>query len=198
MAEAVFVACLGTVLVVGSGVFGALAEAPELRAGAAAVVCTLALALYLLIVRAGRVLIGAVVLTGLALSVLTPRVTAEIVLTERGLRQEVIVTAVHAKPSPAGGAPGLRCSYALEDGGPLAVPTRRGCPPTASAGDRIPVLFDPKGVLTPRAAGAFRLGRFIGTVALALLLPLLCFITVMRSHRLPPAHAAGQRAAVRS
>lgn len=56
----------------------------------------------------------------------------------------------------------------------------------------------PEGVLAPRAAGDFRLGRFLGTMALALLLPLSCLVAVMSSHRLSAAHAAGQRAAAGS
>ncbi|MDO0930346.1 hypothetical protein QQY66_01000 [Streptomyces sp. DG2A-72] len=195
VAEGLFVAFVGTVLVVGSSVYCVLAGPAALSAGEAGAICTLALALYLLIVRAGRVLVGAIVLTGLALSVLLPRVTAEIALTERGHRQDVIVTAVQTEQTASGRGSGVRCTYAWEDGAPVSVRIRRGCGTTTSAGEHLTVLFDPKGVITPRAVGPFRLGRFVGTAALTLALPLLCVVAVARSYRLPAAHAPRRRAA---
>ncbi|WP_151484071.1 hypothetical protein [Streptomyces albicerus] len=184
VAEGVLVAFLGTVLIVGSSAVGSLTGSATLRSGAAGVVCALALALYLLIVRAGRALVGAVVVTGLALSVLVPRVTAEITLAERGQRQEVIVTAVQTARSP-GSSADRSCSFAREDGVPVPVPIRRGCQAYTTVGDRITAVFDPQGVITPRAVGRFRLGRLIGTGALALVLPGLCLIAVVRSYRIP-------------
>lgn len=187
--EGLLVALIGTVLVVGAGVVGTLTGPAAVRSGAAGVVCTLALTLYLLIVRAGRVLVCAVVMTGLALAVFVPRVTAEVALTERGLRQDVIVTAVRTVQSPDGRS-SQRCSFALQDGAPVPVAIRRGCQAHTTVGERITALFDPKGVLTPRATGPIRLGRLIGTAVLALLLLVLCFLAVARSYRLPPQHKA--------
>lgn len=190
--EGLFVSLIGSVLVIGSSVVGTLTGPETLRSGAAGVVCTLALALYLLIVGAGRVLVGAVVVTGLALAVLVPRVTAEIALTERGHRQDVVVTAVQTEQSPNGRS-ARRCSFAWQDGVPVPVAVQRGCQATTAVGDRITVLFDPRGVLTPRATGRFRLGRLIGTAVLALVLPVLCFLAVARSYQLPPPRKARVR-----
>jgi hypothetical protein len=172
-------------LVAGSSASGVLTGPDALRSGATGVVCALALALYFLIVRSGRVLVGTVVLTALALAVFTPRVTAEIALTERGLHEDVIVTAVQAGRSPQGRIT-LHCSFARADGVPVPGAIRRGCRSGIAVGDRITVLFDPKGVLAPRAKGQFRLGRLIATGALALTLPVLRFLAVVRSYCLRP------------
>ncbi|WP_149827314.1 hypothetical protein [Streptomyces tailanensis] len=190
--EGLVVAFVGTPLVVGAGLYGALAGPGAPSISAAGVVCTLALSLYLLIVRAGRVLVGFIALTGMALAVLVPRVTAEIALSERGHRKDVIVTAVQAEQAPSGRSAGVLCSYAWEDGAPVLVPIRRGCRTTTSAGEHISVLFDPRGVITPRAAGPFRLGRFAVTAALALMLPVLCVAAVQRSYRSPAPHRTPQ------
>ncbi|ELS50993.1 hypothetical protein [Streptomyces viridochromogenes] len=184
MAEGLAVAVVATVLVIGAGVYGTLAGPAALRDGAGSVVCTLALALYLTFVRANRALVGAVVLTSMALSVLTPRVTAEIALTERGHRQDVLVTAVLAEQPSLGRSSTPRCSYAWQNGKPVSVAIRRACRATTAVGERITVMVDPKGVLSPRAVGHFRLGRLWVTVGLALLFPLLCFVAVQRSYGL--------------
>ncbi|MGW0473888.1 hypothetical protein [Streptomyces coeruleorubidus] len=149
--EGFVVSLVGTGLVVGSGVACTLVGPADLRSGDAGVVCTLTLALYLLIVRAGRVLVGAVVLTGPALAVLVPQVAAEVRLTERGLRHDVIVTAVQTERSP-GGRTAPRCSFAWLDGVPVPVAIRRACEADTGVGDRITALFDPRGVLAPRAS----------------------------------------------
>jgi type II secretory pathway pseudopilin PulG len=181
--EGVVVGLLGTLCVVGCAAVARLAGVPAARAGAGGVVCALALTLYLLVVRAGRVLVGAVAVLGVLLALLVPQVTADIVMAERGQRQEVVVTAVRSSLSGHAGATGL-CSFAHVDGVPLTGPVLRGCRSSTAAGDRVEVLFDPAGVLTPRAAGTFDAGRMAGTVALALALPLLCLIAVVRSYRL--------------
>lgn len=188
-------AVVGTVLAVGACVYGTLAGPPVLRNGAGGVVCALALALYLIIVRTHRVLVGVVVLTGMALSVLVPRVTAEIALAERGHRQEVTVTAVLAGQSSPGRGTAPVCSYTWQDGTPVSGQIRRGCHAATTVGERITVMVDPTGVIPPRAAGPFRLGRLMLTVALALLLPLLCAVAVARSYRFPVDRAAPRRAA---
>jgi hypothetical protein len=187
--EGVLVAVLGTVLVVGSSVVGTLVGPATLRSGGAGVVCALALGLYLLIVRAGRVAVAAVV-TGLVLAVLVPRVTAEVALNERGQRQDVVVTAIQTELS-SNGRSTRHCSFALRDGDPVPFAIRRGCQERTSVGEQITVLFDPKGVLTPRATGHFRFGRLITTAALALAMAVLSFLAVTRSYRLPPSHKAG-------
>jgi hypothetical protein len=181
--EGVVVGLLGTFCVIGCAAAFRLSGVPAMRAGADGVVCALALTLYLLVVRAGRVLVGAVTVLGVLLALLVPQVTADIVMAERGQRQEVVVTAVRSSPSGRVGATGP-CSFAHVDGVALTGPVRRACRASPAAGDRVEVLFDPKGVLTPRAAGTFDAGRLAGTVALALTLPPVCLIAVVRSYRL--------------
>jgi hypothetical protein len=182
VAEQLVVALDGSALVIGSSVVGVFAGSEALRSGATGVVC--ALALYLSIVRAGRMLVAAVTVTGLALAVLVPRVTAEVTINERGQREDVIVTAVQTQEAPDGRST-RRCSFARQDGDPIQVAVRRGCQATTTAGERITVLFDLQGVLTPRAAGHLRIGRLTVTIMLALALPVLAFLAVARSYRLP-------------
>lgn len=184
MVEGAVVSVAGTLLVVGSSAIGVLAGPAAFRSGAAGVVCILGLALYLLIVRAGRVLVVGVVVVGVALAVFIPRVTAEITLTERGYRQDVFVTAVQSERSTQGRTD-RRCTFSWADGEPVPVAIRRGCQAHTTVGERVAVLFDPRGVLAPRAAGRFRTGRFIGTGPLALVLPVLCLLAVARSYCLP-------------
>ncbi|MET8721493.1 hypothetical protein [Streptomyces misionensis] len=119
---------------------------------------------------------------------------AEIALTERGHRQDAFVTAVQSERSTQGRTD-RRCTFSWADGEPVPVAVRRGCQAHTTVGERLTVLFDPGGVLAPRAAGRFRTGRLLGTGLLALVLPVLCFLAVARSYCLPS--ETGSRSALR-
>jgi hypothetical protein len=193
--EGVLAGVLGAGAVVGTALLGAWTGRPALASGEAGVVCALALALYLLLIRAGRALVGIVAVLGVCLALQAPQAAAGVVLAERGEVQSVVVTSVRTRAQSLDGRGRYVCSVADRDGVPLAVRIWRGCGRTTRPGDALAIVHDPMGRVPPRGvttrAGAIGALRGLGGWATALVVG--CVTAVVRSFRLslPPAPVAG-------
>jgi hypothetical protein len=183
MAEGAVLGVLGAGLVVGAGVAGLLTGHRTWGTGAAIVV-TLALAVYLFFTNAGRVLVVAVAILGVALAWWVPDATADAVLAERGERRTVEVTAVHAHRYEGRDYVNYSCSVALPDGTPLETEAWPSCLSSSEPGDQLSMVFDPAGVVAPtdRILPDSALGAGARTAGVALLLAVVCFTAVVRSY----------------
>ncbi|MFJ8533595.1 hypothetical protein [Streptomyces sp. NPDC093591] len=207
--EGLLAGALGVGVIVGVTVVGAWYGLPVLAEGTAGLVCAAALVLYLVLVRAGRALIGLVAVLGVCLAFQAPQAAAGLVLAERGRVESVVVTSVEGGPAAVSSRGRYLCSVAGRDGVQLEVRIWRGCGQTTRAGDALAVVYDPKGRVPPRGVepGASAGGplRALGGWAAALAAG--CLVAVVRSYRLthtaraphretaapPPRHSAGGR-----
>ncbi|WP_415949082.1 hypothetical protein [Streptomyces sp. KLOTTS4A1] len=183
--EGLAVGFLGTAAIVVCGASGVLAGLPRSQAGAAGMVAALALTVYLLVTKAGRLLSGAVAALGLALALLMPQVATELTLAGRGEQVEVVVTAVDLSDEDRGR---YLCSVQYGDGTPVNRRIWRGCTATVTPGSSIGMVYDPKGLLAPHGIGAgHSTWRLVGQGAgLAALLAVLSYAAVVRSIRREP------------
>ncbi|WP_156723015.1 hypothetical protein [Streptomyces apocyni] len=178
--EGVVVSALSTAAIITAGAAGALTGTPVLFSGMIGVLLTLSLAIYLITTRAGHLLVAAVTILGVTLALQSPEVAAEAVLANRGEPQTATVTSIAFGTA-------AHCSVAAQDGRIVRTTITRGCSQTTRPGDAIGIISDPKGHLRPRGAGfSESLNRSLAkTTGLALALASLCYLTVIRSYRLP-------------
>ncbi|MER6524027.1 hypothetical protein [Streptomyces sp. NPDC001508] len=154
VAEGLLVGALGAGAIVGTTLFGAWTGNPSLAAGEAGLVCAVALALYLGVVRAGRALVGIAALLGVCLALQAPQAAAGMVLAKRGRVQTAVVTSVEDGRAADGGHRRYLCTVADPHGIPFKVRVWRGCGQTTRPGDTLSVVYDPKGQVAPRAVRA--------------------------------------------
>ncbi|MFB8777990.1 hypothetical protein [Streptomyces broussonetiae] len=141
---------LGAGLIVGCGIAGAWTGWPALGGGEAGLVAVAVLAVRLLALRAGRALIGIVVVLGVCLVAQTPQVAAGMVLAERGHTRSAVVVSVEHGDQTGAGEDRYLCSVTDRDGEPLGVRIWRGCGPSVRPGDALTVVYDPEGRVPPR------------------------------------------------
>ncbi|MEU6944913.1 hypothetical protein ABZ957_06685 [Streptomyces sp. NPDC046316] len=184
MTEGLVVAGVGAGLFVGAGAVSVLAGMPPSQVVGAVAVAVAAVALYLLITRAGHAFVAVLAVLGALLATGVAGVAAEAVLTGAGRTQDVVVTTVAYEPA---GNPAYYCSVRRQDGSPVETRLWRGCGPSVTPGDLIGIVYDPAGRVAPRGvAGPGNLLR--GAVASVLLLfafAVVCFLAVVRSYRVP-------------
>ncbi|MFC8271868.1 hypothetical protein ACFUJR_04835 [Streptomyces sp. NPDC057271] len=182
--EGLVVAGVGPGLIVGAGVVSVLVGLPPPQVVAAVAVAVAAVALHLLIIRAGHVFVAAVAVLGALLASVASGIAVEAVLTGAGRTQDVVVTTVAYEPA---GDPAYYCSVRRQDGSPVEARLWRGCGPSVTPGDLIGMVYDPAGRVAPRGvAGPGNLLK--GAAASVLLLfafAVLCFLAVVRSYRVP-------------
>ncbi|WP_199547611.1 hypothetical protein [Streptomyces sp. N35] len=147
--EGIAVAAVGTLAVIGCAVAAVLAGLPSSKAVAAGVVAVLALTLYLLVTRAGRLIGGIVAGLGIALAMVVPQAATELTLAGRGERVQVVVTAVDVSGEDEDR---YLCSVRYGDGTPVQRRLWRGCSASVSPGESIAMVYDPKGRIAPRGA----------------------------------------------
>lgn len=152
--EGLFAGTLGAGVIVGTAVVGAWNGMPALADGEAGLVCAAALALYLLVIRAGRAQIGIVAVLGVCLALQAPQVAAGVVLTERGRVESVVATSVEVGPATSSGQGRFLCLAADRDGVPFTVRLWRGCGQTTRPGDALSMVYDPKGRVPLRGVQA--------------------------------------------
>ncbi|MET7451675.1 sigma factor [Streptomyces sp. NPDC005574] len=159
---------------------------PALADGEGGLVCTAALCLYLLVLRAGRALVGVVAVLGVCLVLQIPQAAAGAVLAKRGRVAAVVVTSVEERTAVSGRGRYL-CSVADREGGSLRVRIWRGCGQATRPGDDLAVAYDPEGRVSPRGveAGTSSWGR-LGTLSgWALAFAGSSVAAVVGSYRLP-------------
>lgn len=187
--EGVLAGVLGAGSIIGATLFGAWTGRPYLADGETGLVCAAAIALYLLLVGAGRALVGVVGLLGVCLALQAPQAVDGLVLAARGQLEAVVVTAVDGGQAVDGGHGRYLCSVADGDGVPLKVRIWRGCGRTTRPGDTLAVLYDSEGRVPPRgaqtgagvAASLGDLAPWTGALVVGSL------VAVVRSYRLSPA-----------
>ncbi|MFD5280438.1 hypothetical protein [Streptomyces rubrogriseus] len=184
--EGLFAGVLGTGLIVGAGVFGVWTGESAFAAGEVGLVCALGLVLYLLLVRAGRALVGIVAVLALGLALHAPQTAAGVVLTARGQEGSVVVTSVQASEKASGARGRHFCSVEGRDGVPSTARIWRGCTQATRPGDALALVYDPKGLVPPRGVeGATGiLEELGGLLGWAVGLVIACVIAVVRSFRL--------------
>ncbi|MGQ4475746.1 hypothetical protein [Streptomyces sp. SAS_276] len=190
--EGLLAGALGAAVIIATALFGAWTGRPSLADGEAGLACTLALALYLSVVGAGRALVATVALLGACLALQAPQAAAGVVLAERGRVQPVVVTSVKSSRAADGGRSRYLCAVAHRDGSPLTVRIWRGCTQTTRPGDALTVVYDPQERVAPRGmeagAGAAEALRDLAPWAVALVTA--SVIAVVRSYRLSAPSAA--------
>jgi hypothetical protein len=187
--EGLLAGTFGVLGIAGTGAVGVWTGASALADGEAGLLCAGALVLYLVLVRAGRALVGIVAVLGVCLALHAPQAAAGVVLADRGRVQSVVVTSVDGGRQAAAGRRRYLCSVADRDGVSLKVRIWRGCGRTTRPGDALTVVYDPEGRVSPRGveAGTAATGPLRDLAALAAALVAGCVIAVVRSYRL--AHA---------
>ncbi|GGT13694.1 hypothetical protein GCM10014713_02810 [Streptomyces purpureus] len=182
--EGLVVAGVGAGLIVSAGVLSVLAGMSPSKTAGAVAVATAAVALYLLITRAGHVFVAGVAVLGALLASGVSGVVAEAVLTGAGRTQDVVVTTVAHEPA---GNPAYYCSVRRQDGSPVEARLWRGCGPSVNPGDLIGMVYDPAGRVAPRGVdGPGSLVRGLAMTAVLLLaFTVLCLLAVVRSYRVP-------------
>ncbi|MFH8446895.1 hypothetical protein ACH4D3_37520 [Streptomyces sp. NPDC018026] len=187
MGEGLFAGVLGSGLIVGAGVFGAWTGESAFAAGEVGLVCVLGLVLYLLLVRAGRAMVGIVAVLALGLALHTPQTAAGVVLTARGQERSVVVTSVQVGEKAFGVRDRYFCSVEGRGGAPSTARIWRGCTQATRPGDALALVYDPKGLVPPRgvegATGVVDALRSLSGWAVGLVIA--CVIAVVRSFRLP-------------
>ncbi len=180
--EGLAVGILGAAAIVGCAGAGALAGLPQTKAAAAGGVAVLALTVYLLVTRAGRLLTAAVAALGLALALVMPQITTDLVLAGRGEHVQVVVTAVGLSDGDDGR---YLCSVRYGDGTPVKRRLSRGCSAAVTPGSSIGMVYDPEGRLAPHGiapqGSTWRLAA--QGAGLAGLLAVLSYAAVVRSIR---------------
>lgn len=188
--EGLLAGVLGAGLIVVTTVFGAQTGRPALADGEAGLIFALALAVYLVLVGAGRALVGVVAVLGVCLAFHAPQAAAGVVLAERGRVESVVVTSVHGGGMADGGHSRYLCAVADRNGVPLRVRIWRGCEQTTRPGDALAVVYDPRGMVPPRGVDqdTSALGALRGLSGWAGALVAVCVVAVVRSYRLsvPP------------
>ncbi|MER7895730.1 hypothetical protein ABTX62_06275 [Streptomyces sp. NPDC096046] len=186
VAEGVFVALSAVLGIVGTSVLGAWTGRPELTDGAVGLVCALALAVHLIVVRAGRALVGVVVVLAVSLAAQAPQAAAGVVLAEQGRVQSVVVTSVRDAGVERGGRGRYLCSVADQRGVPLTVRVWRGCGQATRPGDALAVVYDPRGRVPPRGVGSGVgvLGALLGLAGWVAALAAATVVAVVRSYRM--------------
>ncbi|MFH8241309.1 hypothetical protein [Streptomyces sp. NPDC018321] len=186
IAEGLFAGVLGTGLIVGAGLFGAWTGSAAFRAGDVGVVCALSLVLYLLLVRAGRALVGIVAVLAMGLALHTPQTAVGVVLTARGQERSVVVTSVQESEDASKTRDRYLCSVASRDGAPSTARIWRGCTHSTRPGDALTLVYDPKGLVPPRGveSGTSVVDALRGLAGWAINLVIACAVAVVRSFRL--------------
>ncbi len=192
------------ILIVVTTVFGARTGSPVLADGEAGLIFALALAVYLVLVGAGRALVGIVAVLGVCLAFHAPQAAAGVVLAERGRVESAVVTSVHGGGTADGGHGRCLCEVADRKrphtsrrrpsrpcaGVPLRVRIWRGCEQNTRPGDALAVVYDPRGMVPPRGVDqdTSALGALRGLSGWAGALVAVSVVAVVRSHRLsvPP------------
>ncbi|MGW7568807.1 hypothetical protein ACWGJV_21330 [Streptomyces tendae] len=184
--EGLFAGFLGAGLIVGAGVFGVWTGESAFAAGEVGLVCALGLVLYLLLVRAGRAMVGIVAVLALGLALHTPQTAVGVVLTVRGQEGSVVVTSVQASKKVSGARDRYFCSVESRGRAPSAARIWRGCTQATRPGDALALVYDPKGLVPPRGVeGATGILEGLrGLVGWAVGLVVACVIAVVRSFRL--------------
>ncbi|KAB1985908.1 hypothetical protein [Streptomyces triticiradicis] len=187
--EGLLTGALGTGSIVGAGVVGDRTGTPVLVSGEAGLVCAGILVLHLVLLRAGRALVGIVAALGVCLALQAPQAAAEVVPVGGG-RAAAPLAAPSVEDGGRAGAGRVRrpCPSATRDGAPTGARVRRGCGRTARPGDALAVVHGPEGRTPSRAlaAGAVTTGPLRGLAGLAAALLAGCVLAVVRSHRLTP------------
>ncbi len=149
-------------------------------------VCALGLVLYLLLVRAGRAMVGIVAVLALGLALHAPQTAAGVVLTARGQERSVVVTSVQASEKASGARGRYFCSVESRGGAPSTARIWRGCTKATRPGDALALVYDPKGLVPPRGVEGTTdiVDALKGLAAWALGLVIACVVAVVRSFRL--------------
>ncbi|MER5468123.1 hypothetical protein ABZX90_17725 [Streptomyces sp. NPDC002935] len=191
--EGILVGILGAGSIVGAGVVGDWTGVPALASGEAGLVCAGVLVLHLVLVRAGRALVGIVAVLGVCLALQVPQAAAGVVPADGVRVESMVVTSVEGGRQAGTGRTRYLCSLVGRDGVPLKVRVWRGCARTTRPGDVLTVAYDPEGRVPPRAvaAGPATAGPLRDLAALAAALLAGCVLAVVRSHRLTDAASAG-------
>ncbi|WSQ12813.1 hypothetical protein OG604_36385 [Streptomyces sp. NBC_01231] len=192
--EGVLAAALAVAGIVGTSVFGAWTGRPGMADGAVGLVCALALVVHLIVVRAGRALVGVVAVLAACLAAQAPQAAAGVVLAEQGQVQSVVVTSVRDEGAVRGGRGRYLCSVADGRGVPLQVRVWRGCGQATRPGDALAVVYDPRGRVPPRGVGAGvgALRALLGLSGWAATLAAATVVAVVRSYRMT-VPSAGRR-----
>jgi hypothetical protein len=143
----------------------------------------LGIAVYLFFTNAGRILLGVVAILGAVLAWWVPGAATEAYLAERGEARTVVVTAVHEHHYRGRDYVNYSCSVKLPDGTQVEAQAWRTCHLSTEPGDRLSMVFDPRGVVAPtdRLLPTSALAPGVGPSAVALLLAAVCFTAVVRS-----------------
>ncbi|MFE1289879.1 hypothetical protein [Streptomyces sp. NPDC058751] len=184
--EGILVGALGAGSIVGAGAAGDRTGLSVLVSGEAGLVCAGILVLYLVLLRAGRALVGIVAVLGVCLALQAPQVVADVV--SAGGERVVPRAVTSGEGEGKEGAGGVRrpCPAVARGGAPIEVRVRRDCGRTTRPGDALAVVHGPEGRMPPRAPAGGPL-RALAALAAALLAG--CVLAVVRSHRLAPADA---------
>ncbi|MET9354142.1 hypothetical protein ABZY14_14295 [Streptomyces sp. NPDC006617] len=195
--EGLFAGVLGAGLIVGAGLFGAWTGESTFAAGEVGLVCVLGLVLHLLLVRAGRAMVGIVAVLAVGLALHTPQAAVGVVLTARGQERSVVVTSVQASQEVSGTRGRYFCSVEGRGGSPYTTRIWRGCTQATRPGDALALVYDPKGLVPPRgiegATGIVDALRSLAGWVVGLVIA--CVIAVVRSFRLldrPVASGSGR------
>lgn len=170
------------VAVVGTAFAGMWGGPRGLVTGEFGVLVIAALVSYLVVRRAGRVLIGLVAVVGVCLAFQAPDVAAGAALHQRGRVESARVNSVQVSADHGRAV----CSVTDIDAVPAGAEVWRGCAVSLVPGDTLPVVYDPHGRAPARgvaAPGELR-GAELGLAALAALLVGGCTVAVVRSFRL--------------
>lgn len=181
VAEGVLVGGAGTAAIIGATVVGAWTGRPVLADGEAGLACVIALTLYLVVVGAGRALVGIAALLGVCLALQAPQAAAGVVLAQRGRVQSVVVTSVEDGRAADGGRSRYLCSVRGHDGVPLKVRIWRGCGQATRPGDALTVIYDPEGRVRPRGVAAEGPGPLSGLAPWGIALLAASVTAVVRS-----------------
>ncbi|MGP3776002.1 hypothetical protein ACTWJ8_34770 [Streptomyces sp. SDT5-1] len=177
---------IAVVLVVGPALAGMWGGPRGLITGEAGLTVVAALAVYLAVLRAGRVLIGLVAVLGTCLALMAPGVAAGVALEQRGVVEPARVSSVQTAARHGRTV----CSVTDTDAAPAGVDVWRGCAASLTPGDTLPVVYDPRGRAPTRGLSAPGELRRSGLrlAALSAVLVAGCTIAVVRSFRLtaPP------------
>ncbi|WP_432168194.1 hypothetical protein [Streptomyces sp. bgisy031] len=141
LAEGLSAGSVAAAVIVGAGFVGMWGGPRTLVTGEPGLVVAAALVLYLVILRAGRVLIGLVAVLGACLALMAPDVAAGVVLQQRGLVESARVASVET----AADRGRIFCSVTDLDAVPPGAEVWRGCDESITPGDALPVVYDPRG-----------------------------------------------------
>ncbi|MBO1329987.1 hypothetical protein [Streptomyces sp. VRA16 Mangrove soil] len=175
-------------LTVGAGFAGMWGGPRELTTGEPGLLVIAVLVLYLLIRRAGRILVGLVAVLGICLALMSSDVAAGVALQQRGLVEPARVASVQ----PDSGRGRALCAVTGVDAVPTGAAVWRGCGATTALGDTLPVVYDPEGRAPTRgvaAPGELRAAQ-LRLAALATAFLTGCACAVARSFRMTAAPRA--------